>query len=158
MLKRLSDVFYKALYGLSSFGFGALVVLLFVQILARNLLKYTFANVDEFTKFLFVWVMYLEISLAVRKERHIRIDFLIDKIKGPARYGLEVVNTVFTIIFFVVLAVCGTLYSTSTMAMISPILRWPMGAMYLCIPAGCFFSIVFAAEKLIGLFTHREEV
>lgn len=158
MIKRLSDVFYKALYGLSALGLGALVVLLFIQILARNLLKFTFANVDEFTKFLFVWVMYLEISLAVRKERHIRIDFLFDKIKGKARYGLEVINTVFTIVFFVVLAVFGTVYSTSTMAMISPILRWPMGAMYLCIPAGCFFSIFFSVEKLVGLFTHREEV
>lgn len=84
MLKRISNVFYHTLYHLSAVGFGALVALLFIQIVTRNLLKFTSSSIDEFTKFLFVWVMYLEISLAVRNERHIRVDFLIDKIKGKA--------------------------------------------------------------------------
>lgn len=156
MLKRISGVFDKILYYLSSVGFGALIVLLFVQILARNILKFTFANVDEFTKFLFVWVMYLEISLAVRNERHIRIDFLFDKIKGAPKRALEIVNIMLTILFFVVLAIFGTRYGLSTMSMISPILKWSMGLMYLCIPVGCFFSTVFAIEKLVCILKQKE--
>ena len=54
MLKRISNVFYHTLYHLSAVGFGALVALLFIQIVTRNLLKFTSSSIDEFTKFLFV--------------------------------------------------------------------------------------------------------
>ncbi|MCM0706292.1 TRAP transporter small permease [Faecalicatena sp. BF-R-105] len=157
MLKRISNVFYHTLYHLSAVGFGALVALLFIQIVTRNLLKFTSSSIDEFTKFLFVWVMYLEISLAVRNERHIRVDFLIDKIKGKARRALDIVNCLLTIFFFVVLFIFGTQYGMSTVRMISPILKWSMGAMYLCIPVGCFFSILFSVEKLMKLTLNRED-
>ena len=153
MLKRISNVFYHTLYHLSAVGFGALVALLFIQIVTRNLLKFTSSSIDEFTKFLFVWVMYLEISLAVRNERHIRVD----KIKGKARRALDIVNCLLTIVFFVVLFIFGTQYGMSTVRMISPILKWSMGAMYLCIPVGCFFSILFSVEKLMKLTLNRED-
>lgn len=157
MLKRISDVFYKIIYYLSAVGFGALIILLFVQIIARNILKFTFANVDEFTKFLFVWLMYLEISLAVRDERHIKIDFLFDKFSGSFKKLMEIVIVLLTIVFFVVIAVFGTQYGMSTMIMTSPILRWSMGIMYLCIPAGCAMSVLFSIEKLMKLLTGKEE-
>ena len=66
MLKRISNVFYHTLYHLSAVGFGALVALLFIQIVTRNLLKFTSSSIDEFTKFLFVWVMYHSQMVDVR--------------------------------------------------------------------------------------------
>lgn len=149
VIHKASDGCYKLLYWISAISFGGLVAILFVQVVTRNLLNSTSSLLDELSKFIFVWIMYLGVAMAVYREKHIGIEFFIDHLKGKVKRFVIIFNTVMTAVFFAVLAVYGLRYTASTMNMISPIMHIALGLMYVCIAVSAIISILFCINRLI---------
>lgn len=151
LLKKLADLCYKALYWAVSIGFGVLVVMLFVQVVTRNIFHYTSSTVDELSKFLFAWIIYLGVAMAVHREKHISIEFVTDRLKGKHKTGVAIFNTMITLAFFVVLAVYGIKYAQSTMNMESPIMHAALGGMYFCVPLSAAISVLFCLSRIADI-------
>ena len=152
MIKRVIDGLYKILYILAACGFALLIIILFAQVFTRNVLNFTSGELDEFSKFLFVWLMYIGISMAVYKEKHISIEFLVDHLTPKMQKTTAVINACLTIVLFIVLTIYGLEYATSTMRMNSPVLSLALGTMYACVPISSAISILFCVVRIYRLF------
>lgn len=59
------------------FIFGCLIVVIFVNILTRNLFQISFEVLFELAPIMVLWLSLLGASLALRSERHIKLEFLL---------------------------------------------------------------------------------
>ena len=59
------------------FIFGCLIIIIFVNILTRNLFQISFEVLFELAPIMVLWLSLLGASLALRSERHIKLEFLL---------------------------------------------------------------------------------
>ena len=59
---------------------------------------------EEIARYLFVWIIYLAASKAVRQNRHLSVGILPLALKGKARQALSLVTNIITLVFFLVLS------------------------------------------------------
>lgn len=65
--------------------FAGMVAIIFMQVIMRYVFNNSLFWSEELGKFLFVWISWLGISIGHRRQEHIKITMLIDKL--PARWN-----------------------------------------------------------------------
>ena len=85
--------------------FLALTISLLLMILSRNVpfINFDVMWTDEIGRYLLVYLVFLGSGLAMIDGRHIRVDFILDKLSPKPRKLLEIFNDVVTIAFCAVL-------------------------------------------------------
>ena len=130
-------------------------VLLFSTVLSLQslniILRYTtFADplmwVEEFSRFAFIWVLFLLWHVADREGSHFQVDFLRDRLGERGRRRLDLLAHALALGFSVVVLAASAQFLPTTMLYATNSFAWlPMGMIYLVIPAG--FALV-AVERL----------
>lgn len=137
--------------------FFVLMVALTVQVVGRYVLQHSITWMEELATIMFVWMIYLGVSGAVSRRKHLRIDFLLDMMpfRGK-RFCLILSNVIFAvfnvyicIVFFDVIRLLGS--SVTTM------LRLPKVAVYGIIPFALILSIVRLIQDTIVLMKEDEQ-
>lgn len=142
MIKRLEQGFIKANYfalGLMMFG---MFVLVFTNIITRYFFSYSINWAEELARYLMVWTAFLGIGLGMREGRHVAIEVLHDYLPKRVRPLLRAFVGLIIIAFMVSLAYIGYRYASVTMVQQSPVLRWPIGMIYMVIPIGAIIFIL----------------
>lgn len=83
---------------------GAMVLMVFVNAVARYAFTANFPVFEELSRYLFVWVSFLGAMLAFKEGGHVGVDMLVNKFHGKSRL---IIKLVAQIICFVCLAVMG---------------------------------------------------
>lgn len=88
--------------------FAAMCIIVVIQIVFR------FASLDiswceELARYLFVWIIYLASSKAVKDGKHLTVDILPIFLKEKAQIILNIISTLATVAFFVALLYAGSL-------------------------------------------------
>lgn len=121
-----------------------MLVILAVQVFSRYVLLHSFRWAEELARYMFIWEIWLGASYAVKENRHIRIDILINKMPKKVRQIYEIFITLVNIVF------CGFLFykGSAVVAMISMrgqisgALHLPMQFVYLSVPVCCSLIIL----------------
>ena len=137
--------------------FIALTIMLTGQVLSRYVLKHSFTWMEEAATILFVWMIYLGVSAAVTKRKHLRIDFLLDMMPFKIKRGMLIASNVIfaafniyvSFIMFNVIKLLGT--SKTTM------LHIPQQLVYSIIPLGILLSVIRLVEDTIKLLKEDEK-
>lgn len=140
---------YRILFFLCVTGFSVLLILLFTNVVSRNFFRNSFAWIDEVSKFIFTWVMFIGISLCIHKKGLIGMEFLTSKLPAKIRYGIQTISTSISSVFFLVLTIYGIKYVFATAGMFSPVLNINYGIVYLCIPICGAASLFFCISEFI---------
>ncbi len=82
--------------------FYGIILLLSVQVFMRFVFESGFSWVEEVARFAFVWLMYFSISYVTRKQRHIRITYLIGILKEKGQKIVMLVVDALFLIFAIV--------------------------------------------------------
>ncbi|MDW8003019.1 MAG: TRAP transporter small permease [Deltaproteobacteria bacterium] len=99
-------------------GMGALLFMLlvnFVDVIGAKLFKRPLPGATEYTSLFQVAAISTAIAYTLIERRHIRIDFLVNKLRKRARKVVSVSVTVLEIILFVIIVWRGFLYGHSLM-------------------------------------------
>ena len=150
------DAFDQGLVRMNRFVVGALLAVMAVLVFANVVLRYLFGLslswVEELTRYMMIWVAWLAAGLALREGAHIAIDNLQQALPvfGARLLRLAVLATL--IGFFAAVAWLGWRYAMFAWRQQTAVLRLPLGAVYLAIPAG---SALMLAHILL---TARESV
>lgn len=89
ILKKITDGLSR-LEGILAGSLLAIIVLInFVEIVQRNLLKLSFPWVQELSLILISWVVFFGAAYIYKKETLLRVDFLYLKAKGAVRLCWE---------------------------------------------------------------------
>lgn len=88
--------------------FAAMCIIVVIQIVFR------FASLDiswceELARYLFVWIIYLASSKAVKDGKHLTVDILPIFLKEKAQIILNIISTLATVTFFVALLYASSL-------------------------------------------------
>jgi TRAP-type C4-dicarboxylate transport system permease small subunit len=86
---------------------SALVVLTFVQVVARYVMESPFTSTPQYARLALVWLTFMGAAVAVRRNGLVRIEVLVELMTPTARRLLETVFDLLVIALLVVIAVKG---------------------------------------------------
>lgn len=138
-----------------------MVVVIFLQVIARYVFNNSLSWTEELARFMFVWISWIGISFGEKKGEHITITLVKDKLKGKARLIFLVIRSVLTLAILIVLLikgidVTGKIYN---MASTTAALHMPKWIMYSSVPISCFLMTVRVIKGMItNLFDKGGEV
>lgn len=136
-------------------SFIALILLVFIQVLSRYVINFSFGWTEELSRYLLIWITWISASYAIRKQEHIRIDVVKKMLPASMQKGLEVIVVLLWSIFAAVLTVQGTkiVMTIKKTGQISASLEWPMWVMYLILPIGGLLMGIRLIQQLYFILT-----
>ncbi|NEU32631.1 TRAP transporter small permease [bacterium LRH843] len=126
-----------------------MTIVTFSQIVLRYVFKAPTIWSEEVARYLYIWLVLLASAVAVRSNRHIRIDFLVNKFKPKTKFVIETIGLVLILIFLVVLLREGISIVQGTTNAKSQGIGIKMSYAYLAIPAGASLMILFTIEMMV---------
>ncbi len=128
-------------------GFTSVVI--FCQVIARYVFQSSLSWSEEICRYLFVWLIYLGISYAVKLDRHIRMDSLIalNILPDAGKKAVCLLSDFIFLAFAVIIAGVG--YSVAALiahrGQITAATELPMWLVYAAVPVGyalCTFRLL----------------
>ena len=132
-------------------------ILIVVQVFTRYVVDITLTWSEEAARYLMVYVIFLGAALAMRKQQHIAIEFLVQTINEKMRNLLKLVILIISIGFFVMLLAKGMEILQFVDNQKSPSLRIPMSIPYAAIPIGAGLLIINSIAVMLEMFIEAKE-
>ena len=129
--------------------FALMVFFIFLQIIMRFIVNHSLVWSEELGKFIFVWISWLGISIGERRNEHIKITLLVDKLSPKWQ-------KIFEIIAYIILAaiILVTLYYAVVMVQFQVRVRYAGIKIstswgYLSLVLGCSFMLLRLVAVII---------
>ena len=131
--------------------FALMVLIIFVQVIMRYIFNNSLSWSEELGKFLFVWLSWIGISIGAKRNEHIKITMLTDKLSPSARKIVDIVSEM------IVIAICAvtTYYGISLVISQAPVfyagIKISMSWGYLSVVVGCILMILRSIISIISI-------
>ena len=153
-LQKAAKAVFKCFYVFAAASFAFLLAILLYNVFSRNLLSGAVTWIEEFSRFLFTWMMFLGISIGVYYKKHLGVDFIVEKYPARLQKAIGFFSDFLMLALFVVLSVYGLKYCKSTMNMRSSVMGIRYGLIYFCVPLcgiiSSFYTIAGIMNKIFG--------
>lgn len=137
--------------------FIALTILLTLQVVSRYALNHSFTWMEELATVMFVWMIYLAISAAVTKRKHLRIDFVLELVPFQVKRAMLVLSNVifaaFNVYISVIMVDVIKLLGKSKTTM----LGIPQRLVYAVIPVALVITVIRLVQDTMKLMKETEE-
>jgi TRAP-type transport system small permease protein len=143
VLTRLNTVILKVEMFVSLCVAALAAIIIILQIVARYLFRSPFGWPEELAVFLLVWLTFLGASILLKRNEHIRVTLLLDKLPERAKICLVILSNI-----SIIVALCIVAYQTCMLIRIQNITR----SVSLHIPRGYLFVPLVVASFSMALF------
>lgn len=137
------------------------VVVVFMQVVMRYILGSALSWSEELARYLFVWQIWIGASYAVKKSRHIRVEFIRNFLSDKGKLRLEYFVLITWICFSALMVFLSAPLAQWMIrrGQLSPAMQVPMGYVYLCVPVG-FSLMLFRLTQILYsmLFGERKTI
>lgn len=151
-MKKLIYVLEKIERYLIIFAYITMTIIIFIQVINRNLLHLSVGWFEELARYSMITVIMFSAEVCFRTNDHMRLQIFIEKLPITAKIGVERFNSILIIVFSVVISV-GAFQLVKTVAQSSqrtPGLHIPMAIPYFAI---LIPFIIIAVEEIWRIFT-----
>lgn len=124
-------------------------LIIFAQIIMRSVFNNSLTWSEELTRYIFIWQIWLGVSIAQKEKQHIKVELLFNFFKGERfRAAIDIVATLILIAFNIFLVVNGSelvrqMYVRNN---VSGAMRLPLYIVYAVLPLSAFLLSL----RLIG--------
>jgi TRAP-type transport system small permease protein len=132
---------------------AVLIVLVFMQVVLRYVFASGMVWAEELDRYIFVWLMFLGITMGIYQKKHIAITFLTDRLKKFSK-AIRLLVDIITGFFFVVLFWQGYQFVIVSMSGMASVLPISLGIIYSIIPASSLLALIFL---VVLKATNKEE-
>ena len=142
MSERIEYVFKKIDFifkWLSILTLGGMTVAIFIQVIARYVLKSSLAWSEELSRFLFIWMTFVAAYTGARQGKHIGVEALQNALPRVPAIALKFLANMLTSAFFFVVTYYTWLSWPKLMRQVSPAMGLPIAYVYLCMIISSFF-------------------
>lgn len=145
-------------------GLLAMSTILMIQVIARYVANAPTVWSEELAISLFVWVSMLAIPLGLRRGEHLTLDILSKRFGPRANKALSIVIAVLIIITLAVIAYLAIkLVPAADRQLLAGIagglgIQAKVSWVYLAVPVGFSFGILFTVERLVALLRGKVTV
>ena len=74
-LQKLCNAIFKGFYLFAAFTFTVLLTILLINVISRNLLGGSIAWIEEISRYIFTWMMFMGIAIGVHYKKHLGVEF-----------------------------------------------------------------------------------
>ena len=153
MTSRISRVWRRLdalVDALCSLGCVAIVVISFIAVVCRYVLNSSLTWSEEFTRYLFIWIVFLGAAISVRRRAHIAVDVFVGRLSPLGDRVLSLIERLATIAFALLVGIPGWAFVVIGMSNLSPALEIPMGFVYLAPVVGSVLIVIYALRPPEG--------
>ena len=130
--------------------FILLIIFSFSQVISRfELVSFSLDWADELSRYTFIALVYVAASLAISKNRHVRVE-IIDMLL-PERYHAHMALFIDAVwlIFTLALIRSGVIVAMTQISSTTPVLQWNMGAFYFIIPVTFSLMALRLVQRIV---------
>ena len=148
ILKWLDKHFEEAI---SVFLMAGMTILVTMQVILREV-GASLAWTEELTRYMFVWLIYISSSYAIRMRGHIKVELISLIVKEKGKLILDLISNVAFLIFAILIAIYGWQYVmnlATVRVQYSPSLHLPMFIPYTSFALGCSLMVIRLIQDTI---------
>ena len=121
---------------------SVLMIMIMVQVFCRYILLFSFSWNEELARFVFIWLVYLGVSLGAKHNEHIRVSILNNLLTAKSqkviRYIADTGWFIFCVyVFFLGIQMLQTMFHYKHL---SAALQWNTAYVYMIIPLAFFLT------------------
>lgn len=144
------NVLAKYLVGL----FVAVIsIIMGLEVFFRYFLGFSLFWVDELSRYLFIWIIFIGASIALKENYLTTITFFTDKFSKKLQIYIKLTSYLIISFFLVLILYYGIYFTIFSRSQISPALNIPMSIPYLAIPIGSLLMILHTIILIYNLIT-----
>ena len=148
-MSAIAALFEKALKALVIVANGAMLLLVFGQVITRYCFGWTPHFGEELARYLIVWVVFLSLPLVAKHGGHMCIETITSRVKGSTLKTLNILADIFSIAFLGIMVWNGVRMVTLAHFQTSPAMMIPMSWVYAVIPFGCGVMLCYVTANLV---------
>lgn len=157
-LEKLSRMLFQVTKAIIAGIMGVLVVLIFTQVVLRYLFASSLLWIEELGRFMFVWLMFLGISVGVYQGKHIAITFMIEILPKWGAKLFTLLSTLLVAVFFTCLAYKGWEFALFNIAGESSVLFIPLGYVYFIMPISSALCVLYTINSILRIIAGKTRV
>lgn len=146
-IESIFDQIERIIVVLIVIAFMTMVISLSYQIISRYIFDKGNAWTEELTRYTFVWLVMLSSSVALRRSKHMKVDFTNRTLSKTINDVKFWISNILVIIFLSVLTFYGLQLVSLTQRQLSSGMQIPMSYIYLAIPVGGILMLLFTVES-----------
>ena len=138
---------------------SVMAVLVFANVIARYVFNHSLAFSDEMSTYLFVLMSFMGTAIAARRNAHLGLSILTDRVSPQARtilnvitYGIAAIFCLLVVIFGIQMVISQYRLGQETAAM-----QWPEWIYGMTVPVGAAVLILRYLLTLAGQFVNGKE-
>lgn len=152
-MKKLINFYNKFEEYILVFSLVITVIIIFVQVITRYVFNASLSWSEEFSRYLFVWQTWLGSSLALRENKHIRLEVLDKKFGPKGFYVMMIMAGIIWLAFDIFLIVNGAELVSQQIARgtRSSGIGIPLAVVYASLPVS---SVIIAFRLLVEIVSN----
>ena len=118
------------------------VAIIFFQIIMRSVFNSSLSWSEELARYVFIWQIWLGMSVGLRDNKHIRVELIFNFVKGKGAKCLNIIASVLCIILCVFLVYYGgkIVLNSFNKNTLSAAMRMPLWIVYMALPFSCLVT------------------
>lgn len=120
-----------------------------LQVASRYILNAPFSWTEEVCTILFVWLVFISASLALKKKSHFSVDILADKLPSRISAMVRFSAALMVFLFSVMLIIFGIRFVMVGWHSITPAIEIRKSFTYAAVPIGGLLMIIRTVEAMI---------
>jgi|SRR5690625_3287473 TRAP-type C4-dicarboxylate transport system permease small subunit len=128
-----------------------MTVAITLQVFMRHVMNSSLSWSEELARYCFIWLVYIGISYAVKKQRHIKVDVVLHILKEKQKIILGIIANLIFLGFSLLMIRYG--YDVAQQLLdfgqTSPALHFPMGLIYMATPVGFALTAIRLIQQII---------
>ena len=136
ILKRLGRYYNIFEENLMVIFLGIMTAVVFVQVILRHVFNNSLTWSEEGARFLFMWIIWMSMSVGFRDKSHIRMTVVADLLSPKGKLVLNILNSVIIFAFAIFIAFLGWMYVGRLLmnGQTAPATKLPYALVYACLP------------------------
>ena len=118
------------------------VAVIFFQIIMRSVFNASLSWSEELARYVFIWQIWLGMSVGLRDNKHIRVELIFNFVKGRGAKLLNIIGSLLCITLCVFLVYYGSkiVLNAFNKNILSAAMRMPLWIVYLALPFSCLVT------------------
>jgi len=157
-MRRLTSIlaaFAWLLEHLVALAFATLFAITVLNIVLRNVAGVAWLWIPAVARLLFIWIVFLGIAAAVRRNEHLVVDYFHRKLPPRLRAAVTIAIHLASLPFFAMLFFYGREVARVRMRIPFDTWQFPTGWAYMAVPVAAVILIVFTLERLATIIWER---
>jgi len=138
--------------------FALAIVVMFLQVVLRYVFGTSIMWAEEFSRIMFVWIVYMGTPIVIIKNANIEVDYYTQFLPSSFRKYLKIVLYVIASVFLLYIAYLGTLMVNQHLHMNAHTMPISQAVWYIPIAVGFLMMAINMIRVVVGIIRNGDEV